>query len=67
MRQFTKTVRLAISPQMQDQLRTLKRLNINPTKFMRIAIQKELDKVDRRNGMRYDYVQSYSSLNIGRI
>ena len=34
---------------------------------MRIAIQKELDKVDRRNGMRYDYVQSYSSLNIGRI
>jgi len=60
MRQFTKTVRLPITPEMQDQLKTLKRLSINPTKFMRIAIQKELDKVDRSKGIRYDYILSYS-------
>lgn len=59
MQQFTKTIRLRVTPEMQNQLKTLKRLNINPTKFMRIAIQKELDKVDFGRGIRYDYVLSY--------
>lgn len=56
MRQFTKTVRLPITPEMLGQLKTLKRLSINPTKFMRIAIQKELDKVKTSKGLRYNYV-----------
>ena len=60
MRQFTKTVRLPISPEMEQQIKSLKRLSINPTKFMRIAIQKELDKVNHGKGIRYDYVLSYS-------
>lgn len=56
MRQYPNTVRITISDEMQCQLKTLKRLNINPTKFMRIAIQKELDRVKTGKGLRYDYI-----------
>ena len=56
MRQFTKTVRITITPEMANQLKSIKRLSINPTKFMRIAIQKELDKLSYGNGVRYNYV-----------
>ena len=56
MRQYPNTVRITISDEMQCQLKTLKRLNINPTKFMMIAIQKELDRVKTGKGLRYDYI-----------
>ena len=56
MRQFTETVRITITPEMKCQIKYLKKLSINPTKFMRIAIQKELDGIKSGKGVRYNYV-----------
>jgi predicted DNA-binding protein len=56
MQQFTKTIRLRITPEMGQSLKALKRVGINPTKFMRISIQKELDKICPQKGLRYEYI-----------
>lgn len=56
MRQFTNTLRLTITPEMFRQIKSLKSMNINTSKFMRISIQKELDRIKRGKGLRYDYV-----------